>query len=153
APPSSPPPSPLLLSFPSPSPLSYPACRAQEQFARFFVREMTEPRNEACIASFARAFWAALRQKRLKGHWVTITPSQKHILPRFGIFFEDFTVWGSVGAWGVLKDRLRAAYGTLDFLKMVSVAVYSALDFLEMVSVAAYGILGFLKMVRAAVFS
>ncbi|CAI5488534.1 unnamed protein product [Closterium sp. Naga37s-1] len=93
----------------------------QEQFARFFVREMTEPRNEACIASFARAFWAALRQKRLKGHWVTITPSQKHILPRFGIFFEDFTVWGSVGAWGVLKDRLRAAYGTLDFLKMVLV--------------------------------
>ncbi|GJP53704.1 hypothetical protein CLOM_g12856 [Closterium sp. NIES-68] len=95
----------------------------QEQFARFFVREMTEPRNEACIASFARTFWAALRQKRLKGHWVTITPSQKHILPRFGIFFEDFTVWGSVGAWGVLKDRLRAAYGTLDFLKMVLVGV------------------------------
>ncbi|CAI5478016.1 unnamed protein product [Closterium sp. Yama58-4] len=117
----------------------------QEQFARFFVREMTEPRNNGCIASFARAFWAALRQKRLKGHWVTITPSQKHILPRFGIFFEDFTVWGSVGAWGVLKDRLRAAYGTLDFLKMVRVAAYGTLDFLKMVSAAAYGIRGLSK--------
>jgi len=64
---------------------------AQEQYARFFVREMTEPRNESFLSVLARTLWWLLRQKRLKGHWVTITPSQKHILPRFGIFFEDYT--------------------------------------------------------------
>ncbi|CAI5976019.1 unnamed protein product, partial [Closterium sp. NIES-64] len=50
----------------------------QGKFARFFVREMTEPRNEACIASFARAFWAVLRQKRL------IEPSSQR---QFACFF------------------------------------------------------------------
>lgn len=66
----------------------------QEQFARFFVREMTEPRTDGLLAAAVRSFWSLLRQKRLKGHWVTITPSHRHILPRFGLFFEDFTGTG-----------------------------------------------------------
>eukprot|EP00271_Cylindrocystis_brebissonii_P017558 TRINITY_DN4612_c0_g2_i1.p1 TRINITY_DN4612_c0_g2~~TRINITY_DN4612_c0_g2_i1.p1 ORF type:complete len:688 (+),score=87.53 TRINITY_DN4612_c0_g2_i1:32-2065(+) len=98
----------------------------QEQYARFFVREMTEPRKASCLSSLARGFWLLLLQKRLKGHWVTITPSERHILPRFGIFFEDYTVWGNTSFFGVLQDRLRILYSSVDFLKMMAVGVLFA---------------------------
>eukprot|EP00897_Mesotaenium_endlicherianum_P001114 jgi/Mesen1/11002/ME000097S10571 len=78
----------------------------QEQHARFFVREMTEKRSSRAVPAFARNFWACLQQKRLKGHWVTITPAHRHVLPRFGIFFEDFT-------GGEARDRQEGGSGSL----------------------------------------
>lgn len=98
----------------------------QEQFARFFVREMTEPREDSCFSGIARFFWTVLWQKRLKGHWVTITPAQRHILPRLGIFFEDYTVWGLNGFFGVLKDRLRVLYGAVEYSRMIAIGVVFA---------------------------